>query len=98
MRASDGSGQVQEDVVTVDVLPPLAEAKELNGKAGAGEFGLLSPPAPFGHPSGQPGAELEADLETDEIVVGPGERGSCPSPDQSHRRGAEGGGPIAFPG
>jgi alpha-mannosidase len=72
VRASDGSGQVQEDVVTVDVLPPLAEAEELNGKAVAGEPGLLSPPAPFGHPSGQMGAELEADLETDEIVVGPG--------------------------
>jgi hypothetical protein len=72
VRASDGNGQVQEDVVTVDVLPPLAEAGELNGKQGAGKFGLLSPPAPFGHPSGQMGAELEADLETDEIVVGPG--------------------------
>jgi hypothetical protein len=72
VRARDGSGQVQEDVVTVDVLPPLAEAEELNGKAGSGELGLLSAPAPFGHPSGQLGGELEADLDTDEIVVGPG--------------------------
>ena len=29
-------------------------------------------PAPFGHPAGQVGAELEAELETDEIVVAPG--------------------------
>jgi len=72
VRASDGSGQVQEDVVTVDVLPPLTDVGELNGNGGAVEFGLMSPPAPFGHPSGQMGAELEADLETDEIVVGPG--------------------------
>jgi hypothetical protein len=72
VRASDGNGQVQEDVVTVDVLATLAEAGELNGREGPGNFELMSLPAPFAHPSGQMGAELEADLETDEIAVGPG--------------------------
>jgi len=72
VRASDGSGQVQEDVVTVDVLAALAEGDGINGKLDAGQPGLMSPPAPFGHPSGQMAAELEADLETDELVVGPG--------------------------
>ncbi|HUC15358.1 MAG TPA: hypothetical protein VMS00_12970 [Acidimicrobiales bacterium] len=72
VRASDGNGQVQEDVVTVDVLATFAEAGELDGKQVAGQSGLMSLPAPFGHPSGQLGAELEADLETDEIVVAPG--------------------------
>jgi len=72
VRASDGNGQVQEDVVTVDVLGALAEAGELNGEQGAGNSRLMFLPAPFGHPAGQVGAELEAELETDEIVVAPG--------------------------
>jgi hypothetical protein len=72
VRASDGNGQVQEDVVTVDVLGALAEAGELNSDQGADNSRLMFLPAPFGHPAGQVGAELEADLETDEIVVAPG--------------------------
>jgi alpha-mannosidase len=72
VRASDGSGQVQEDVVTVDVLGALEEAGELNGNRGAGNSRLMFLPAPFGHPASQVGAELEADLETDEIVIAPG--------------------------
>ncbi len=73
VRASDGNGQVQEDVVTVDVYPPLAEAGGVDDRQGHGNFELMSLPAPFEHPSGQMASELEADLETDEIVVGPGE-------------------------
>jgi len=69
VRARDGSGQVQEDVVTVDVLASLREAGGLNGKASAGTLALLSAPAPFGHPAGQLAAELEADLDNDEILV-----------------------------
>ncbi len=72
VRASDSSGQVQEDVVTVDVLGALAEAGELNSDQGAGNSRLMFLPAPFEHPAGQVGAELEAELETDEIVVAPG--------------------------
>jgi hypothetical protein len=55
----DGDGQVQEDVVTVDVLPPLAELPAL-------------PVATFGHPSGQTAAELEATVDAQELVVRPG--------------------------
>jgi len=58
-RVVDGHGQAQEDVVTVDVLPALAE--DLGG------------PVPFGHPSGQFAAELEASVDAKDLVVGPGE-------------------------
>lgn len=68
-RATDGAGQVQEDVVTVDVLPALAEGE----KASAG--GPLGLPAPFGHPGGQWAQEIEACLEASELVVAPGAAG-----------------------
>jgi alpha-mannosidase len=58
-RVVDGDGQVQEDVVTVDVLPPLAELPSV-------------PAVAFGHPSGQLAAELEATVDTEELVVPPG--------------------------
>jgi alpha-mannosidase len=80
VRVVDGHGQVQEDVVTVDLLPPLAEADPLNGRhhSGPGADGYLEPvsvlvpPAPFGHPSGQLPAELEATLDVAELTVSPG--------------------------
>ncbi|MGH9104263.1 MAG: NEW3 domain-containing protein [Acidimicrobiales bacterium] len=77
-RVTDEAGQAQEDVLTVDVLPRLAEAVSLdghdvNGHDVDGHEGhghpLLALPAPFGHPSGQVPAELEAVLEAEELVV-----------------------------
>ncbi len=56
-RVVDEAGQVQEDVLTVDVLPSLVEAP---------------PPAPFSHPSGQFAAEVEAWLESSALTVAPG--------------------------
>lgn len=64
-RVTDGAGQVQEDVVTLDVLPALAEAKEALG----GPLGL---PAPFGHPGDQWAQELEAVAGPVEVVVAAG--------------------------
>ncbi|MGH9107620.1 MAG: NEW3 domain-containing protein [Acidimicrobiales bacterium] len=59
-RVADGPGQVQEDVVTVDVLPELP---------GAGPPSDGAAPAPFAHPSGQCPAELEASVEVTELAV-----------------------------
>ena len=80
-RVLDASGQAQEDVVTVDVLPPLAEAisghnhagphqpTKAEPQAGAAQDRLLAGPVPFGHPSGQLPAELEATLDVDQLTV-----------------------------
>src|SRR5579875_3677107 len=65
-RVTDGQGQGQEDVLTVDVLPELREGR------GRGAGGPLALPAPFGHPSRQWEQELELALETTELVAGPG--------------------------
>ncbi len=73
VRIVDAYQQVQEDVVTVDVLPKLEEAGSVDGQAAVGPIaGALA----FGHPSGQLPAELEASLEEAELKVGPGERAS----------------------
>ncbi len=68
-RVLDGSGQAQEDVVTVDVLPHLAEAA-------SGEHPLLGAPPAFAHPSGEFANEVEASLATTQLSLGPGERGT----------------------
>ncbi len=68
LRASDDSGQVQEDVLTVDVLPPLAAAVPPAG-GGLLDGGPLGAPTPFGHPQGQLPAELEASLTAGSLVV-----------------------------
>jgi hypothetical protein len=73
VRVVDAYQQVQEDVVTVDVLPKLEEARSVDGQGAGGPIaGALA----FGHPSGQLPAELEASLEEAELKVGPGERAS----------------------
>jgi alpha-mannosidase len=73
VRIVDASQQVQEDVVTVDVLPKLEEAGSVDGQAAVGPIaGALA----FGHPSGQLPAELKASLEEAALKVGPGERAS----------------------
>lgn len=61
-RAADGAGQVQQDVMTVDVLPQLA-AREGSLPAG--------PPPPFSHPGGEAKTELGADLEVERLSVEP---------------------------
>jgi len=86
VRVADGAGQVQEDILTVDVLPPLdggaagAVAGEAAGAVAGGpgvvgrrDAGAL--PTPFGHPSGQRASELEAVLEAEECQVGAGKSG-----------------------
>jgi len=65
-RVSDGAGQVQQDVLTVDVLPALAEGHK---EAGAGPLSL---PAPFGHPGGQWAQEVELSAGPAELTVVPG--------------------------
>ncbi|HMK98057.1 MAG TPA: NEW3 domain-containing protein, partial [Acidimicrobiales bacterium] len=80
VRVADGAGQVQEDILTVDVLPPLGKAAVAGGpsSADAGGPGVVRSrdasalPAPFGHPSGQRASELEAVLEAEERQVGAG--------------------------
>ncbi len=67
-RVKDNAGQSQQDVVTIDVLPPLAEAVLADGRGGAARERLLTP-APFGHPSMQLPAELEAVLELEELLI-----------------------------
>ncbi len=56
-QVTDDAGQGQEDVLTVDVLPPLDHAPV---------------PAPFQHPSGQVPAELEAAVEVGQLDIGAG--------------------------
>ncbi len=65
----DRAGQRQEDVVSVEVLPPLREGD----RADAPE--LLRLPAPLGHPSRDVAAELEAVLSPGRLALGPGEMG-----------------------
>ena len=69
-RVVDDAGQVQEDVATVDVLPPLAEATSPDGHVVAGPMNAATP---FGHPSGQLPAELELSLEAGGVALAPGE-------------------------
>jgi hypothetical protein len=70
-RVVDPAGQAQEDIVTVDVVPALAEAAHEDGQFPWDPRGLLAKPAPFNHPAGQVWAELEAALETLELAVAP---------------------------
>jgi alpha-mannosidase len=70
----DGPGdQAQEDVLTVDVLPALAEAATglAKGFPPGGPGSLLAKPATLAHPGGQVEAELELALETLDLAVGP---------------------------
>lgn len=67
----DPAGQAQEDIVTVDVVPALAEAAHEDGQFPWDPRGLLAKPAPFNHPASQVWAELEAALETLELAVAP---------------------------
>ena len=70
-RVVDATGQVQEDVVTVDVVPALAEAGHEDRHLACDPRGLLAKPDPFSHPAGQVLAELETALETLELVLEP---------------------------
>ncbi len=67
-RVVDGAGQLQEDVVTVDVLPHLAEAASATHP-------LLASPPPFSHPSGELANEVEASLATTRLSLRPGDQG-----------------------
>ena len=75
-RIVDEAGQVQEDVLTVDVVPSLEEA--LPGKrepaaspARNGDRLFAMPPA-FGHPSSQFLDEMEATVSPGELALPPG--------------------------
>ena len=70
-RALDPAGQTQEDVVTVDVVPALAEAGHGEGHFPGDPKALLAKSAPFNHPAGQALAELEVALETAELALAP---------------------------
>jgi alpha-mannosidase len=86
VRTTDGAGQPQEDVVTVDVLPFLDGGAALSGEPGwAGPLGtgagpaispLRAPGATFGHPAGQRPIELEAEVEQRQLSLGPGGAGA----------------------
>jgi hypothetical protein len=70
-RISDHAGQVQEDVLTVDIVPALPEASHA-GQAAPWEPGaVLAKAAAFGHPSAQLPAELEAVVATPSLEVAP---------------------------
>ena len=74
VRVSGPADQSQEDILTVDVLPALAEAE--TGLARGGRLGgaaaHLAKAAPLNHPGGQFEAELEVALDTLDVAVGPG--------------------------
>jgi hypothetical protein len=77
VRVAGPAGQAQEDVLTVDVLPALAEAAgaeavQAGGRRLRDAAALLAKPAPLNHPAGQVEAELEIALETLHLAVGPG--------------------------
>jgi hypothetical protein len=74
VRVNGPANQAQEDVLTVDVLPALAEAETALAKGGppGGPGGLLAKPAPLVHPAGQVEAELELELEALDVAVAPG--------------------------
>jgi hypothetical protein len=74
VRVNGPADQSQEDVLTVDVLPALAEAETGLAKAGhpGGPEGLLAKAAPLTHPGGQVDAELEVALDTLDVAVGLG--------------------------
>ena len=74
VRVNGPADQSQEDVLTVDVLPALAEAETGLAKSGhpGGPEGLLAKAAPLTHPGGQVEAELEVALDTLDVAVGPG--------------------------
>jgi hypothetical protein len=78
VRLAGHAGQAQEDVLTVDVLPALAEAgaAHVGGHPPWGPGGLLAKPSPFVHPAGQVEAELEVVLETLDLAVAPGGTGT----------------------
>ena len=70
-RVVDATGQAQEDVVTVDVVPALAEAGREDSHFACDPRGLLAKPDPFSHPAGQALVELEATLEALELALAP---------------------------
>jgi hypothetical protein len=74
VRVNGPADQSQEDVLTVDVLPALAEAETGLAKGGhpGGPEGLLAKAAPLTHPGGQVEAELEVALDTLDVAVGAG--------------------------
>ena len=76
VQTTDVAGQPQEDILTVDVVPALAGNVGAEADAGSAAAELLALPAPFLHPAGQVGAELEAELEQSELSVAGGAAGS----------------------
>ena len=79
-RVVDGSGQAQEDVVTVDILPPIRDfvlgdgSRGQNGDGGPahpddGQIEAFALPSRFAYPGSQIPAELEATLEAEELTV-----------------------------
>jgi hypothetical protein len=76
VRVNGPALQGQEDVLTVDVVPALAEAGTAGARSGPASAAdaLLAKAAPLGHPGGQVEAELELALETLDVAVAPGER------------------------
>jgi hypothetical protein len=74
-RVTDGSGQVQEDVATIDLLPVDALGP-YRGDEGEGEGERGPVPPAFDHPSTQIAAELEARLSKEGLVLAPGTSGA----------------------
>jgi len=74
VRVNGPADQSQEDVLTVDVLPALAEAGTGLARGGhpGGPEALLGKAAPLSHPGGQAEAELEVALDTLDVAVGLG--------------------------
>ena len=83
VRVSGPADQSQEDILTVDVLPALAEAETGLARGGhpGGAAAHLAKAAPLNHPGGQFEAELEVALDTLDVAVGArghGHHRSCP--------------------
>ncbi len=74
VRVNGLRDQSQEDILTVDVIPALAEAASglARGEAQEGAGDLLAKPPALVHTGGQVEAELEVALETLDVAVAPG--------------------------
>jgi hypothetical protein len=76
VRVAGPAGQAQEDIVTIDVVPALAEGEHAEGRPAWDARALLTKAVPFNHPADQVWAELEAVVESLELQLGPAEAGT----------------------